>query len=223
MSRRAFEVYAVAAPVILAPLSFWLWWERTGGNIRLTLFAWLIPVLWAYVVPGAGTNVLKVWEFDSRFRLGRFRPQHGFVFGSATATLAWLALPPAAGSLTGIFRSALILASVLGFWNLLYDVRALRSGVLRVYNQPCADGLPAESIAFDYAPFFFAGFGAVEGAALATIELLESRGPVAPLPYVLFFLVSLFLGIAVPCVLYRRHSFRTHGHSGCHPVPSSRS
>ena len=46
-----------------------------------------MPIAHAYIVPGIGTNVLRVWEFDTRLRLGRFRPHHGFVFGSATAML----------------------------------------------------------------------------------------------------------------------------------------
>ena len=88
MNKRVFEIYQYVAPAILTPFSFWLWWQTYNENLWLTLIAWLIPILYAYVVPGIGTNVLKVWEFDTRYRLGRFRPHHGFVFGSATATIA---------------------------------------------------------------------------------------------------------------------------------------
>lgn len=214
--RRGLDLYGWLAPLVLAPTSAWLWYRKTG-SLRLTAVAWGIPVLWAYLVPGIGTNVLKVWEFDTRVRLGRFRPHHGFVFGSATATLAWASHVPG-HSLWDIPRAALVLASVLGFWNLLYEVVALRSGLLRVYTQPWADGLPAESIAFDYAPWFFAGFGACYGAGLAVAECLHGRGHFGLSTFIGVFLAVLAATILVPLGLYRRHAFRRHGHSGCRPV-----
>ena len=73
-------------PAVLTPLGALLWWRHTTET-PAGAAAWLMPVLWAYIVPGIGTNVLRVWEFDTRLRLGRFRPHHGFVFGSATAML----------------------------------------------------------------------------------------------------------------------------------------
>ena len=75
MKKRLFEWYQYVAPAVLTPLAFLLWWNTYGGDIWLTLIAWLIPVIYAYIVPGIGTNMLKVWEFDTRFRLGRFRPR----------------------------------------------------------------------------------------------------------------------------------------------------
>src|ERR1700704_2034849 len=88
--RRAFEAYQYVAPALLTPLAAWLWWRHYDGNVALTAIALVVPIAYAYIVPGIGTNLLQVWEFDTRLRLGRFRPHHGFVFGSATAILALL-------------------------------------------------------------------------------------------------------------------------------------
>ena len=218
MNRRALEIYQYLAPAILAPLSFWLWWRECEENLWLTLIAWLIPVVYAYVVPGIGTNVLKVWEFDTRFRLGRFRPHHGFVFGSATATLAWLAHGEPATGPSDILRLAFVLAAVLGFWNILYDVWALRAGILRVYNQPWADGKTEEAVTLDYAPWFFAGFGAVYGGGLGLAQLLNQAGGFGAGQFWWLFPTVLIAAFAVPVLGYRRRSFRLHGHSGCQPV-----
>jgi fatty acid desaturase len=144
------RLYPYVAPLILTPLTFWLW--------RGDLTGWLVPILWAYIVPAVGTNVLGMWEFDTRFRLGRFRPHHGFVFGSATSLLGWLIHAWA----NHVWVYALVLFAV----NIAYDVAALRAGILRVYNQPFADGRGAAAIAFDYAPWFFGGFGAIYGFGL---------------------------------------------------------
>jgi hypothetical protein len=214
----AIRLYQYIAPAVLAPLSLYLWWSEYR-NVPQTLIAWLVPVLWAYIVPAFGTNVHKVWEFDVRWKLGRFRPHHGFVFGSATATIAWLVHGQQAGSIADALRLAVILCSVLGFWNMLYEVKALRSGLLKVYNQPWADGRGEEAIAFDYAPWFFGGFGAAYGLSIGLLEyLVKLRGLPDTAETVACVIAALVLCIALPVVGYIRYSIRTHGHSGIRPV-----
>jgi hypothetical protein len=215
--KRLLSLYPYVAPAILAPLSYWLWLREYAGNHHLVAMAWGLPVLWAYIVPGIGTNVLAVWEFDSRWRLGRFRPHHGFVFGSATAMLAWLVHASPAHAWGDMLRLALVLASVLGFWNLLYEVKVLEAGILRVYNQPWADGLPEAAVAMDYAPWFFAGFGGVYGLAIGVMEL--HAGSFDNWPATLaWLLAALLLSCAVPVLGYMRSSRRRHGHDGTRPV-----
>jgi len=216
--RAAFEIYAYAAPAILAPLTFWLWWHRYDGALGPTLTAWLVPVLYAYIVPAVGTNVLRVWEFDTRVRIGRFRPQHGFVFGSATAALAWLCHGEPATDWTGVARTSAWLGVVLGSVNVIYDVKLLESGVLRVYNQPWAEGRGSAEIVLDYAPWFFGAFGAVYGAALGTAELLATQGRLTGAAVPGFVALALAVAIAVPVAGYWLQSLRRHGHSGCRPV-----
>jgi hypothetical protein len=133
--------------------------------------------------------------------------------------LAWLCHGEAVHGWTGVLRLSFVLASVLGFWNLLYDVFALRTGILRVYNQPWADGQPPEAVALDYSPWFFAGFGAVYGAGLGLGELLAARGALAGPRLAAFLLAVVACSVAVPVAGYRARSFRRHGHSGCRPVP----
>ena len=99
---------STAAPssLVLAPASFVLWQRASGGQPQVIAIAWGLPILWAYILPGLGTNVFKVWEFDVRLKLGRFRPQHGFVFGSATAMIAWLVHADAIGGGFDLLRQA---------------------------------------------------------------------------------------------------------------------
>lgn len=215
--KRLLSLYPYVAPVILVPLTYWLWLGEYAGNHHLVSIVWGLPVLWAYIVPGIGTNVLKVWEFDTRLRLGRFRPHHGFVFGSATAMLAWLVHASPAQSWSDAFRFALVLASVLGFWNLLYDVKALEAGLLRVYNQPWADGHSEPAVALDYAPWFFAGFGGVYGLAIGAAEL-HADSLVAWPATLAWLLLALVIACAVPVMGYMRRSKRRHGHFGTRPI-----
>ena len=218
MKKQLFEWYQYLAPAVLTPLSFVLWWRTYDGDIWLTLIAWLIPVLYAYIVPGVGTNILKVWEFDTRFRLGRFRPHHGFVFGSATATITWACHMGVADSLPDIIRTGFVFAAVLGFLNILSDVKALDSGILRVYNQPWADGKDSAAIAMDYGPWFFAGFGLVYGVGVGVAEHLSGTGDLDGLAFAWLFPLILISAIALPVWGYRRRSFKIHGHSGGYPI-----
>lgn len=214
----AIRIYQYVAPPILAPMSFYLWW-RTYGNVPQALVAWLIPVLWAYVVPGVGTNVHKVWEFDVRLRLGRFRPHHGLVFGSATSTITWLVHQGFAGSLADVVRFALVTCSVLGFWNLLYDVGAIRLGLLKVYNEPWARGGGPEAIALDYAPWIFGGFGLAYGFVVAMSEWIGIQHGVPTTAVLAGTLAAgLVLTVIVPVGSFMLHSRFRHGHYGLHPV-----
>jgi hypothetical protein len=167
--------------------------------------------------------VLGVWEFDTRLRLGRFRPHHGFVFGSATAMLAWLAHAAPARDLADVGRSALVIGSLLGFWNVLYDVKALQAGILRVYNQPWAEGKGTAEIVLDYGPWFFGGFGAIYGGGMAVLELLDFRGLLTMPLFVAVLSVLLGLALLVPTAGYVGQSIVRHGHWGTRPVMKQKS
>jgi len=67
-----------------------------------------IPVLYAYIVPAVGTNVFRIWEFNTRLRLGRFRPHHGFVFGSASVERFAQVLAKMAGAMVATAARAMI-------------------------------------------------------------------------------------------------------------------
>jgi hypothetical protein len=212
------RVYQYLAPAILAPLSWFLWWQ-TYQRIDLVMMAWLIPIVWAYVVPAVGTNVLKVWEFNVAWKLGNFRPHHGFVFGSATSTLTWLVHGAPVNTLGAVPKFGLIVCSLLAFWNLLYEIKALRIGLLRVYNQPWAEKRDVEAIALDYSPWFFGGFGFAYGSSLAGLEYWVSKGgPASGISTVAYLLVAEILCIALPVLGFMQHSFRAHGHFGTRPI-----
>jgi hypothetical protein len=215
--KRLLTLYQYAAPAVLAPIAFLLWRREYGGDLRLVAAAWLTPIIWAYVVPGIGTNVLKVWEFNTRLKLGRFRPHHGFVFGSATATLAWFVHAPV-HRVFDVFRLSFVLCSVLAFWNLLYDVKALEAKILIVRNQPWADGKEASAIAMDYAPWFFGGFGAVYGVGIGSMEWLKTLGALSDTVFAGAFALMLLLCLTLPVAGYVVQSRRRHGHSGTRPI-----
>jgi hypothetical protein len=196
-------------------LSYYLWWRQFEGNHA---FVWLMlsmPVLFAYVIPGLGTNWLKLWEFNTRLRLGKFRPQHGFVFGAATSLFAWVCLGwlPPSFSLIEFIRAGFILGSALAFWNWLYDIYAIQAGLIVVYNKPYAEKLGAAAIATDYAPVLFGVFGACYGLAIRLNQyfLLELGHWDY---YGLLFISSNLAGLAAPVVAFMGYSYLKYGETG---------
>jgi hypothetical protein len=219
--RRAFEAYQYIAPAVLTPLAGVLWLWHYHGRVALAAIALFVPIAHAYVVPAIGTNVLRVWEFDTRLRLGRFRPHHGFVFGSATATLALVTIgePAASPGVADVVRAAALTGGLIGLVNLVYDVAAIRAGMLRVYNQPWSAGRGAAAIAGDYAPWFFGGFGVVYGAGLKLAEGALHDAPDAAHATAVA-LALLGATTTLPTLGYIAQSYARHGHHGCRPVPS---
>ena len=214
-----FNIYQFLAPAILVPLSYWLWWTRYDHRHDFVLLVLSIPVLFAYIIPGIGTNVLGLWEFNTRFRLGKFRPHHGFVFGSATSMLTLVSLNRATLPIDAweFARAGIVLGSVIGFWNWYYDVRAIKAGFILVYNRPYADGLGPEAIAMDYAPVLFGAFGLCYGLALRLIEwqLLE----LGHWHRYLWLLIgcNLFV-LTVPVAILIAFTYRRYGISGMKPL-----
>lgn len=210
--KRFFQWYQYIAPILLLPLTFWLWYQAYEDT-RFVLIIMAIPVLAAYVVPAVGTNLLNLWEFNTKVRLGKFRPHHGFVFGSATALLAFFCLAAnRAEGIGGVVQAGFVLASVLGFWNWLYDTMAIKAGFLRVYTRSYKTGSAAE-IAYDYAPLYFGLFGACYGAEIKIIEHYLLGCGRADLFWELL-VFGVLIAIAVPSLGYVVISHLRYGDNG---------
>jgi hypothetical protein len=209
-----FRIYQYVVPLTLFPLSYWLWWSRYDRDHRLTLFALSIPIVFSYVVPALGTNWLKIWEFNTRWRLGRFRPQHGFLFGTATSLFGLLCLgypQPVDG--WEIFRAGFVMGSVLAFWNWLYDAQAIRVGFLRVYNRAYAEKRGPEAIAMEYCPVFFGAFGFCYGVTIRVGEWFLAEMEQFDLYWPLLLICQLTT-IACPVLAYIGLSLVTTGRTG---------
>ena len=125
--KRMFGHYEWLGPLLLTPAAGWLWLQVGDGNWAVMLVAVTLPVLHGYVVPAIGTNLLKVWSFSTRVRIGNFRPQHGFVFGSATAAIVALLFLALGNDAPAILRAGAT-GGVLLAVNWAYDALAIRHG-----------------------------------------------------------------------------------------------
>lgn len=156
-----YQIYQFAAPALLFPIGYYLWLQRFGGNHALVGLTLSLPVIFAYVIPGIGTNCLKLWEFNTCIRVGRYRPHHGFVFGTAVSLFALVCHEPQvnAVSFAGLLRAGFILGSVMAFWNWLYDVLAVKAGFISIHKPSHYQGTSTETVIMEYAPILFGMFG----------------------------------------------------------------
>lgn len=210
---RFFSLYQYIAPAIAVPLAYWLFLQRYAGNHALVAFFLAVPITFSYVVPAIGMNVLHLWRMNTRVRIGRIRPHHGLVFGSASSLFALLSLDPLQGPLTlgEPFRAGLTLGAVIGFWNWLYDLIAIRAGFIEVYNRQYANGEGPEAIATDYSPPVFGGFGFVYGFSM---RIAEGYLPAHPGLYWPLLIGTMFTSVALPVAVYVGQSYWLYGDAG---------
>lgn len=222
--REFFSVYQYVVPLTLFPVSYVLWLRREGGHHELVWFALSMPVVFSYVIPGLGTNWLGLWEFNTRLRLGRFRPHHGFVFGTAAGLLALACLPSRAAhpGIGECLRAGLVVGSVLGFWNWLYDIYAIKAGFIIVHNRLAVEGHSAEVVATDHAPILFGAFGLCYGIALRAADGLLVHGQWAT--YWTVLIAGNLAGLCIPALAYVLASHLRWGESGlrAHRPPTKR-
>lgn len=214
---RFLNLYQYLGPLLLTPLAWWLWRDALDGDGSAAVAITALPILFAYVIPGLGTNWLHLWEFNTRLRLGRFRPHHGFVFGSATAVFAAVVLAPlpAEPNAGAVIRAGFVLGSVLAFWNWLYDIYAIEKGFLVVFNRPFAAGAGGAAIATDYAPAIFGAFGLVYGAEIPLLAWWSKQGALLPataLAALPLLVVPPLAFMAVNRVRYGDWGLARHGH-----------
>ncbi|MBN1760784.1 MAG: hypothetical protein JW863_20815 [Chitinispirillaceae bacterium] len=211
-----FTVYQLLASFVVLPISFMLWSAHFGGRRDLALVVVAIPVLFGYIIPGIGTNLLGLWEFKAGLHFGRYTLFHGLMFGGASSFLAYTCSPIMSGSgFRHMLASAHVMAAVIGFWNWVFDGYAIRTGLAVIYNKPHFEGRSAAEIVGDYAPVYFGAFGACFGTGIHLLGNWDTDGstgliwPAAG--------VCAFLSMGLPVVAHCIWSLLRHGYSGLRP------
>ena len=223
--RRAFETYQYLAPAVLTPLGAWLWWRHYDGNLALAAIA---------------------LRRADRARLYRARHRHQSCCASGSSTRGCGS--DAFGRTTvscSARATAMLMLLVIGEPTAHPTIArrgprpgcsppafsapstgsttaaAIRAGILKVYNQPWADGRGPRSIAVDYAPWFFGGFGLIHGAGLKLAEgaLLTDADPLRAVA--IGWRAPRAATATLPTLGYIAQSYWRHGHHGCRPVAAA--
>lgn len=204
-----YRVYQYIAFLILFPFSVFVWYRELGNGLY-TFYITSMPVLVAYVIPGLGTNVTKLWSFNTRFKIGNFRFYHGFVLGAAMNLMGYILyrISPVYTGLADTCFFALAAGGMIGFVNWYYDIYAVKSGFIVLYNRAAYEKKSAHEIVMDYAPVYFFMFGFVYGIYLKVLEAYFA----APYPGFIRVLAGLYLiSLVVPTGVYALWSYSRYG------------
>ena len=146
-------------PFVALPVLIWFW-IRSGG-LGFMCFVLGLPLLFGYIVPGIGTNVIKMWRFKDRWTVGNFFIHHGFIYAATMGSVMLIAfVPPASHDWWGWLANMARGAGLLGFTGWVHDLIGVREGMMEVYNEEWKRGEPAEVIVAQYAPLCFSLLGA---------------------------------------------------------------
>lgn len=142
-------------PLPLTVLMYVLWFARTH-EAWFPAYTLSLGIAFGYILPGIGTNLLGLWEFNGPLKIGRYCVHHGFMY-APYFSLTFYVCYGAGGDLGAGGAVAVIVASALvqGFASTLHDLQGLRSGFIRIHSKKSREGAGPEAIALDYAPVGF--------------------------------------------------------------------
>jgi hypothetical protein len=151
-----------------------------SGSAWFASYTILLGLSFGYVVPGIGTNLLKLWRFHGPWKVGNYYWHHGFLYAPYLAVVLWL---------TASFRAEITLANVVATIGAMaivqsvlschHDYMGLVAGEIEIFNAPARAGAGPRAIILDYAPIGFALFGAAYAGSclLAYRRLVLGPGP----------------------------------------------
>ena len=163
------QVYVLPIPITLAMAYLWFRWS---GNAAFAWYVTLLAILYGYIMPGIGTNVMKKWRFHGPGRVGNYYVHHGFIWAANLSPALFLCFlgtpkgPPGCGT---ILRVLLATGFVHAYKGWVYDIALLRYGFTEVTSVPRLRGKSPEEVTGHYVPvcFFLIGLTYALGALVA--------------------------------------------------------
>jgi hypothetical protein len=151
-------------PFLGFPIFLWLW-VRDGSPAFAALVMGL-PLVFGYVIPGIGTNILKMWRFHGPWLIGNYFIHQGFIYSATFGMELYLSFfPPAHGTEAWtLIGNMARTAAMMVFIGWSHDLIAVREGVIEIYNGPWKRGASPETIVAHSAPLCYALLGATYGA-----------------------------------------------------------
>lgn len=207
MQRKIMEYYTYFLPIPVCCLMFYLWLEKTNHDYRMSALVMLLPILYGYIVPGIGINLLKLWRFKGKMRMGGYYIHHGFMYAAHMTVCLYFSFGDIS-SLSPLLPSQMIsivvCSSVINAYVLwLHDIYLVKAGLVEIDSPPAKEGKSPEEIVFYYAPkgFFLLGMTYGMGAVLGYQRfIVEKRASTASFIWVLTMGFSLMF--IIPTVYY---------------------
>ncbi|UCH93604.1 MAG: hypothetical protein JSV88_25495 [Candidatus Aminicenantes bacterium] len=115
-------------PFPLLVIMPYLWYIRVEHNLLFALYVLILPMLWGYIVPGIGTNVLKLWWFKGKWLVGNYYLHHGIMYAGPMALLLYVTFGEGPVSTTQAITIILCTAGMQGLLSSQHDILAIKAG-----------------------------------------------------------------------------------------------
>jgi hypothetical protein len=196
-------------PLPLTALMYALWFARTG-EAWFSAYTLALGIAFGYILPGIGTNLLGLWEFNGPLRIGRYCVHHGFMYAPYFSLTLYVCYG-AGGDLgaAGVIAVIVACALVQGFLSTLHDLQGLRSGFIRIYSRKSREGAAPEAVALDYGPVGFSLCAGAYAFSCIMARRLLAKSQVGTLPsFLLLTAIGVFLmgATTVPYLIKERES-----------------
>ena len=198
MKRAYLYLIDFVLPLPMTALMFVLWRLRTGNAI-FAAYTLALGVLFGYIFPGIGTNVLHLWKFNGPLRIGNYFLHHGFVYAPYLSLVFYIAFaegePLTAGNSIRIVLSNAFMQCVLSCH---HDYCGVSTGMIEIDSKATRARLSPVEIVTDFGVVSFALVGASFSAScLIAYHFFVMKGNRDPWTFVLLLVVGLALmGVA---------------------------
>lgn len=200
----SFWEYIAPVPLTVVMYFIWLHWYASQA---FALYVILLPLVYGYIVPGIGTNILKKWRFKGPMLVGNYYIHHGFKYSASMSLLlfiVFLGTPRSSLTAETVVRIALCAAALEGFVDWIHEILLVKFGLVEIYNRPAAEGRSPEEIVTYYAPLTFFLLGLTYAAScLLAFEVFAVRNVVTPISVLGLSLAGGTMMSLIPSLAYR--------------------
>lgn len=185
-------------PLPMTALMYILWYRRTGSAL-FSVYVLTLGVLFGYVFPGIGTNVLHLWRFNGPFRMKNYFLHHGFMYAPYLALVFYVAFPQGAPLTEGnIIRIVLCGAFIQCVASCHHDTCGVSTGMIEINSTLARLKRSPVEIVTDFGVVGFALVGAsFSGSCLIAYHTIVVKAISDVRTFVLLVLMGLaMMGVA---------------------------
>ncbi len=194
MKRAYLYLIDFVLPLPMTALMFVLWRWRTG-NTLFAAYTLTLGVLFGYIFPGIGTNILHLWKFHGPLRIRNYFLHHGFIYAPYLSLVFYTAFavgtPLSAGNSLRIVLASAFMQCVLSCH---HDYCGVSTGMIEINSRAARARLSPVEVVTDFGVVSFALVGAgFSGSCLIAFHYIVERGNADRGTFALLLLAGLVL------------------------------
>jgi hypothetical protein len=177
MKRAYLYLIDFVLPLPMTAVMFVLWRSRTG-NAMFAAYVLTLGVLFGYIFPCIGTNVLHLWKFNGPLRVGNYFLHHGFMYAPYLSLVFYVAfsegVPLTAGNRLRIVLCSAFVQCVLSCH---HDYCGVSTGMIEINSAAARARRSPVEIVTDFGVVSFALLGAgFSGSCLIAYHFIVVKG-----------------------------------------------